>query len=506
MAAVVIGATLGLGSWGLLVVLRHSLRSGVTASTRLEARSVAELLHEDGVVSHLPAPVNGTVIQVLRMATSKRRAGDSQVVLASSGISRKVSLVGGSGLWRIEREAGFECAGWNGPCRQVGKPREVLASIRLPRQIDPDRDSTLLVVDPTTLAGSPGDPRSSSGIEPASGGSVLVLAAAPLGTVTADTRTTRDALLIGVVVLVLLGGGMAWILTGRALDPVEAVRSEVSMLSTSDLERRVTVPSTRDEIQRLAETMNEMLDRLADGAARQQRLVGDASHELRTPVAVIRAHLEVALSHWDAPGAREGVRAAWEEGLAMQRIVDDLLVLARADAGVLALRHQDVDVDEIAIDEAARLRSQGRVEVDSTGISAARITGDYHLVQRAIRNLVDNAERYARSTIRITTRLVPGSGHAQRSSAEVAVWDDGPGVAAEDRDRIFERFGQSSAPGSQGLARSGQGNAGGAGLGLAIAREIAVSHGGDLVLEDRDERSVRWTVFVLRFPVGGWRG
>jgi signal transduction histidine kinase len=281
-----------------------------------------------------------------------------------------------------------------------------------------------------------------------------------------------------VAVLTLL----VWWLAGRLLAPVEALRSEVAAIGGTDLHRRVRQPPGDDEIGRLARTMNQMLGRLDDAVGRQQRFVADASHELRGPLTRIRTELEVDLAN-PGPVDRLGDthRSVLAEVTGLQRLVDDLLQLARADAGVASDRREPVDLDDLVLREARRVRASGRVALDGTGVSAAQVIGDPDQLTRAIRNLVDNAERHAASRVALALAEVDGV-------AVLTIGNDGPGIPEDQRERIFERFGRLDDARDRGT--------GGAGLGLAITREIVERHGGTITAEPGEEGAR----FVVRIP------
>jgi signal transduction histidine kinase len=284
---------------------------------------------------------------------------------------------------------------------------------------------------------------------------------------------------------VLLGviGVTTWLLVGRALHPVEAIRAEVADISAHDLGRRVPVPAVADEIGRLAGTMNQMLDRLQSSADRQRRFAADASHELQSPLASSRAHLEVALAHPDdAPWASVATDLL-EENHRMERLVRDLLFLARGDEGDLDAHRRPVDLDDVVSFEVGRLRPGAEVVIDASGVVPAEVSGHADQLHRVVRNLLENAVDHARSRVTIELR---GTG----AEVELVVADDGPGVPVPDRDRVFDRFTRLDD------ARSRQ--TGGAGLGLAIAREVVEAHGGRVRVEDGPGAR-----FVVRLPAAG---
>jgi signal transduction histidine kinase len=289
------------------------------------------------------------------------------------------------------------------------------------------------------------------------------------------------ALSLGAPSLLALVLGLTWLAVGRALRPVEQIRSEVDSISERNLHRRVPQPPERDEIGRLAATMNHMLDRLDDAAARKRRFLADASHELRSPLATMRSQLEVDLAHPDQADRQATESALLEETLHMQRLVDDLLDLAHLDEQPEPARREVLDIDEVVLAEVRRISTRGKVIVDARQVSAAQTIGDPDSLGRAVRNLLDNAERHAHRTVTVAVAAADGS-------VRIVVSDDGPGVAAGDRERIFDRFARADSSRSR--------NDGGRGLGLAIARDIAAAHGGTLRLVDAD----RGASFAIELP------
>lgn len=278
-----------------------------------------------------------------------------------------------------------------------------------------------------------------------------------------------NLLLLVIPLVTAVLAALVWWLTGRTLQPVEAIRSGVAAMGGSDLDHRVPEPPGDDEIARLARTMNAMLDRVEESQRRQQRFVSDASHELRTPLTRIRSELEVDLAHPEQTDLVAAQQRVLGETIEMQGLVDDLLHLARSDAGALRGTMHPIDVDDLVLREARRLRERGRVSVDVSGVSAAQTIGDESGLARMVRNLADNAERHADG--KVTFSLVELNG-----SLELEVQDDGPGIDPDDRDRIFERFTR--------LDDSRTREDGGVGLGLAIVHEIVTRHHGTVAAED----------------------
>ncbi|MDQ4058930.1 MAG: HAMP domain-containing histidine kinase, partial [Actinomycetota bacterium] len=231
-----------------------------------------------------------------------------------------------------------------------------------------------------------------------------VIVGRTLEDVTESTQAVTGLLAVGVPLLLLVVGLVAWRVVGRALAPVEAIRAEVEAISTKELHRRVPDPPGKDEIARLTATMNRMLARLERGHIRQRRFVSDASHEMRSPVATIRQHAEVALFHPDGTSIEEFAVIVLEEDVRLQRLVEDLLVLTKMDEGTLRVRTDSVDLDDLLFEEAERLRGSTPVRVDTHGVSAGRVSGDRGQLDKLVRNLIDNAARHSRGEVALALR------------------------------------------------------------------------------------------------------
>jgi signal transduction histidine kinase len=297
-------------------------------------------------------------------------------------------------------------------------------------------------------------------------------------------QTFARLLVIGVPVLLVLAGGTVWLVVGRALRPVEQIRGAVTAITSADLSQRVPEPGTDDEIGRLARTMNDMLARLEDAAARQRRFVADASHELRSPLTAIRTGLEVGLAHPDrAPWPQIAGRAV-RQSQRLEQLIAQLLVLAKADAHEPAARRQPVDLAALLADLAATPAPGISIELSvPPGTTTA---GNPEDLSRMFRNLLDNAVRYARRRVLITAATGP-------DGTIVEIADDGPGIPASERERVFGRFVRLDASREQA--------SGSAGLGLAIAREIASAHGATIVLTEAADGGTRAVV-----TMGGTKG
>ncbi|WP_308798554.1 sensor histidine kinase [Agromyces silvae] len=280
--------------------------------------------------------------------------------------------------------------------------------------------------------------------------------------------TVGIMLAIAVPLLVGLVALTSWLTARRALAPVERMRREVDAVTGTDLSRRVPEPETDDEIGRLAHTMNGMLARVEASANTQRRFISDASHELKSPLASLRQYAEVARLHPDRITQAELSEAVLDEGGRLERLVQGMLVLARADERALPLTLADVDLDDLALAEARRLGAAATVATDVSGVAPARVRGDLGLLQQLVRNLADNAARHATGRVAFTTV-------ADASGVSLVVDDDGDGVPPGERERVFERFVR--------LDDARARDTGGSGLGLAIVREIAAAHGGSVHLE-----------------------
>lgn len=421
----------------LVLLLQRSLIAGAGDAAEARAADAAVALARDdevdddgdgedgGTTSALLQSSDGSLVQVL--------AG-GRVVDASPGAPRDVPMTdlrAGPGQVRTSRGALPRRAGAGGP----------------------DTEDVVLVA---------------RGVRDGAGRDLVVVVARPLGPVEDSVEALRTLLLVGVPLLVLLVGGVTFVAAGRALRPVEAIRRRAERIGPAALEQRVPVPAARDEVGRLARTMNSMLERLQAAATAQRRFVSDASHELRSPLATVRTSLEVAQAHPAGTDWSALTTVLLEETARVQALVEDLLLLARADERGLQLRPCEVDLDDLVAKEADRLRRAGvQVVLD---VHPVRVDADPARLSRVLRNLGDNAARHRRT--RVELRLVRDG---DRALLEVA--DDGPGIPAAERERVFERFVR--------LDDSRTRHAGGTGLGLPIVRQLVQAHGGTVEILDR---------------------
>lgn len=300
-----------------------------------------------------------------------------------------------------------------------------------------------------------------------SGGTATVYAALPTASVTQSVDALTAALAVGVPMLVVALAVLSWFLIGRALRPVETLRRQAAAIPATDLHRRLSVPAARDDLGRLAATLNDLLARIEASTERQRSFVADAAHELRSPIASLQAQLEVAARHPDAVAPQERLAGLLADTRRLGRLTDDLLALARMDSSTHP-RLEVVDLDDVVLQETRRAGARD-VQVITAEVSAARVLGDPSGLSRLVRNLLDNALRHATSDVRVTLVSVDGS-------AVLTVADDGSGIGVEDRERVFERFTR--------LDDARARDDGGAGLGLAIVAEVVRAHQGTIRVDD----------------------
>lgn len=293
----------------------------------------------------------------------------------------------------------------------------------------------------------------------------------------------RGSLLVSLPILTLIVAGVVWIVVGRALRPVEAMRSEVQRITSEQLDRRVPAPATNDEIGKLASTLNDMLDRLEEASSSQRRFVADASHELRTPIANIRVAMEVASAHPDRVSWIDVAADVLEQNARMERMTDDLLLLGRTGATSVPLRLGPVDIADLVTAELSREVPADRRLV-AIEVAEVTVTGDREQLARMLSNLVDNALRHAQR--QVTVAVTVGS-----SSVEIKVADDGPGIDRADREVVFNPFVR--------LDGHRDRHQGGAGLGLAIVRQVVLAHHGTIRVRDNGPGAL----FVVRLPLSG---
>ncbi|MFF3879084.1 sensor histidine kinase [Streptomyces sp. NPDC001978] len=424
-AVLVVGAALVVGAMMLLGVLRNTLTHEVRSAARLQAEEVAVLLASGQDLPALPAAEDEQFVQVLD--------GGGHVVASSPNVEGKPAIVQ----------------------LRPGQSAQIATPV--------DDDEFVAVA---TAADTPN-------------GRVTVIVGRALVDVFESIRVVSRLLVIGLPALLVLVAFTTWKLVGRVLAPVEAIRGEVDEISAAELHRRVPEPPGTDEIARLAATMNRMLGRLERAQASQRRFISDVSHELRSPVASIRQHAEVALAHPERTPVGGLAETVLAEDLRVQYLIDDLLLLARADEHTLELPRRALDLDDLVFDEANRLRATTGLRIDTTAVSAGRVGGDERGLRRVLRNLADNAAHHARSHVAFA--LVERDG-----TVTLTVDDDGPGIPETERERVFERFVR--------LDDARARDDGGTGLGLAIVAEIVRAHDGSVTIAGSSLGGARFEV------------
>ena len=458
VSSLVLAVALGAAGVLAVTVARSALLQSLDDAAMQRAADVAGLFE----AGPLPDPLPVTGAAVVQVVDAQER-----VVASSPGGDRLSPLLDGEGL--AAARAG-EAVGLPGARVGSSEPFRVLAMTA-----GQGRTSTVLVA--TSVA-------------------EVERAAAVL---------TR-AVLLAVPVLVALMAALTWQVAGSALRPVEQLRLAAAATTAAVTSRRpLPVPPTDDEVGRLAVTLNDMLGRLDAASARQRAFVADAAHELRSPLGSLRTQLEVALARPATQDWAEVARGGVAEVERMSALVDDLLLLARLDEPVG--RSGPVDVLEVAREAASRpRRTPVRVEPSAPEVASppAVVTGDRRALFRVVANLLDNAARYAATSVVVTVGVsgVSGAGGAAGAAGAaggtgtgpavvLAVLDDGPGIPAADRERVFERFTR--------LDPSRDRDAGGTGLGLAIVRAEVQRHGGTVQAVDRPDGAPGGAV-VVRLP------
>jgi heavy metal sensor kinase len=308
----------------------------------------------------------------------------------------------------------------------------------------------------------------------------------------ASERTLSRYLTILVVLVPLaavLAAAGGLLLARRALRPVDTMSLTARRITAEDLARRIPRRATGDELDRLAETLNEMLDRLQGAFGQVRRFAADAAHELRTPLTALRGGIEVALRGERTPEEyRRVLQSSLEEVERLTHLAEDLLLLSRFSVTVSAPR-QRVELEPLvmdALDVGVQLAHARGVSIVSTNLTPAAVVGDASALRRALLNLVDNAVKYTPAGGKVEVALL----REEEGRAAIAVRDTGPGIAPADVDRVFQPFVR--------LDAARQDAPDGAGLGLSIARSIVAAHGGELTLETTPGAG---STFTIRLPL-----
>lgn len=415
-------AAIGLGLAGIFIqiLLERTLLSALEESARSHASDIATLVEADRLTNPLPSS-GAAIAQVID--------AENRVVASTPGGDQLAPIVAGADLDAVRTGDTVDMPG-----TRLGLDEPFLV-VAADAEIGAEAHTVLVAV---------------SLEEQQRTADLLKLAAGGVAT--------------SVVAAV---AALTWFITGRTLQPVEQLRQGAAEITGTGERRLLPIPAGRDELHRLAVTLNDMLDRLEAASARQRAFVADAAHELRSPIAALRTELEVALAHPEQVDPYETGREALAEVERMAQLVDDLLVLARLDERTVHTAH-DLDLREIVGDVVESLREPSvRVTID--GDESVAVRGDRRGLARMVRNLLDNAVRHAATTVELQLRQAG-------ERVELRVANDGPPIPDSDRERVFERFTR--------LDDARSRDSGGAGLGLAIVREIAVSHSGSVWVED----------------------
>jgi len=414
-----LAVALALAAVLLVNALRVSLIRGLDLSARQGAVEVAALINQNRLPSPVPVAPGTLTIQVLDAS--------GRIINVSPGADRLVPML---------PPAQAQAAARSGQAR--------------------------------TLSGPPlGMPSLIRVVAVRAAGQQVVIAAVSYAEVRDSLATLVKVLAIGTPLLFALLALATWLLTGYTLRPIAALRRGAAEVTETGVPRDLPVPPARDEVRSLAVTLNDMLSRLAEAQQRQRDLVSDTAHELRSPIASIRAQLEVALDHPDGLDWAETARDVHADTLRLARLTEDLLLLARLDGQ--HLRRKPIDLAVVCEWAAARYAT-ARVPVRVEAAGACVVAGDQDALGRLLVNLLDNAVRHAASQVCVSVREEGGW-------AVLAVTDDGPGIPPEDAERVFGRFARLDD------ARDRDGEEG-AGLGLAIVRSTAEAHGGSVSLGD----------------------
>jgi signal transduction histidine kinase len=423
LTVLVVTAGLAVGGVVLVGVLNYALLRAVNAEALDTARGVAKLINQHSLAQ--PIPVNPAMqVQVID--------AQGRVAAVSAGADRLIPMLHATELRGMKDGDVTEIPG---------------------NRIGLDGEARVVMV----TAGPPSAP-------------VKVLVARSTDDLNQGVHILRITLLVAFPLLVAMLAAIKWRILGAALRPVDALRAGAEEITGGTRHGRLPVPESRDEIYRLAVTLNGMLSRLDAARARQRAFVADAAHELRSPLTNMRTELEVAQrlpDTTDWPAISADLLADVER---LSRLVDDLLLLARSDDGVPTGRHAtarlaEVDLDSLVEDVASRYSEVFYARPDQAVVA----TVEPDAIGRVVANLLDNAVRYARTKVRVS---VDQEGPYHR----ITVTDDGPGIPPSDRERVFDRFTR--------LDDARARDAGGSGLGLAIVRELVRRHGGTVTLGD----------------------
>ncbi|MGO4227237.1 sensor histidine kinase [Arthrobacter sp. YAF34] len=438
-AAAVVAATLLIGALLLLVTLESALIAATDGLLRTKVQDVSALI------------INQDIDEANQAVKDAARKDPKVQILNASGM-----VIGAS---------------------EPSLLRAPITTMRPP----PGQSETERVTDPALLGNGAEHYVVILGLRDG-GDAYWVLAAQTIQPQSETVRAVAFFLAVALPIVLAVVGASVHFLVGRSLRQVDMIREQVSRIDARRLNERVHVPRTHDELETMAVTMNSMLDRIESSDQKQRQFVSDASHELRGPLTSLRAGLEIvgADSSGSSWASLQPILSA--EMHRLQRLVDDLLALAKADDEGISLHSQDVDLDDVLAVELRRLHAVSKHQIVGN-LVPVKTVGDPGRLGQAFRNVLDNAERHAKSTV-VTSMSVADQ------EIVVTVDNDGPPVPEADREKIFERFVR--------LDESRSRRRGGSGLGLAIARGIVHAHKGLLT---STETPAGWCRFEFRFPL-----
>ncbi|MEU1958114.1 HAMP domain-containing sensor histidine kinase [Nocardia sp. NPDC019304] len=472
-ATVVVAVALTAAGFAVLAVLRHNLVHSAEVQAETTARDVAAQLATgtDPARLRLPDAESGPV-QVVSL--------DRRVLAADDDLAGKPPMAGFGPYAKAseDEDEDEDDEREDDEDDEDDGDDETRSQATDPATVDAEFGDVRLTVDdedgphPFRVAALPATVRG--------GQPVTVYAGSSLETADSAVADARQAMLIGLPPLLVVVAMVIWLVTRRALRPVEAIRRQLAEIVDGDLSRRVPEPGSRDEIGRLASTTNATLAALEESTERQRRFIADAAHELRSPIASLRTQLEVAQAH---PELLE-LDGLIGDTIRLEHLAADLLLLARLDAGEQP-RADRVDLTALVREELEhRVRDRVAVRIETPKQPVA-VTGSRTQLARVLGNLVDNAQRHASATVGVAVdRDTDGR-------VVLSVTDDGPGVPPADRERIFQRFVR--------LDDARSRDEGGAGLGLAIVRDVVERHGGSIHVTD----GAPGARFVVTLPATG---
>ncbi|GAB06030.1 signal transduction histidine kinase [Gordonia amarae] len=311
-------------------------------------------------------------------------------------------------------------------------------------------------------------------------GPLTVLVTTDQGPITTSVLTVAFTICLVFPAIIIAVALLTYFLVGRALRPVDTIRKQADAISGGDTSRRLTVPATGDEIAELASTMNAMLERIEHSRSRQLQFVNDASHELNSPLTTLVGLLDLSRATGTPIDVDTVETIMLPDALRLKQLVEDMLVLARADENGMTTRIQSVDLDDVVRAEVTRMRALAPATVSSE-IVPARVDGDPGQLTRAIRNIADNAARHTRNELSLRM-----SRDDRERTVAVTIADDGPGIPDAEKARVFDRFVRLDAARDRGQ--------GGSGLGLAIVTEIVRVHRGQVGVADNPGGGAAFTI------------